>query len=147
MDIQQTKDYLSGIRNLDMQLKTKIAELKRLRQDICSLQAIDYSKDVVTGGDTMDLADEIAKLNALSEQIKKECQELIKSKANARAVILRIPDTLQQAVLIYRYINCVDWDVIADKLHYSFSKIMKIHSASIKSFQLYSKMQQENAGV
>ena len=44
------REYLNQIRDTDLNIRCKEREIFRIRQDIMSLQAIDYSKDKVSGG-------------------------------------------------------------------------------------------------
>ena len=41
------REYLNQIRDTDLNIRCKEREIFRIRQDIMSLQAIDYSKDIL----------------------------------------------------------------------------------------------------
>ena len=43
------KEYLEYVRSLDTRLRIKELEITQLRNDICSIQALDYSRDKITG--------------------------------------------------------------------------------------------------
>ena len=66
------REYLNQIRDTDLNIRCKEREIFRLRQDIMSLQAIDYSRDRITGGQPITIADKVANLDAVTDEIMKE---------------------------------------------------------------------------
>ena len=88
-----------------MNIKCKEREVFRLRQDILCLQAIDYSKDIVSGGKPITIADKIANLDAVTEEIMKEWSDFLQERERARFMINQICSTKQRIVLVDRYIN------------------------------------------
>lgn len=129
------KEYLNNVRTIDIQLKVKEHRLRRLRQDLCSLQSIDYSKDRVDGGQAIDMSDKIAKIQELEEKINAEWGELIYVRTQAEEKIEQLPDPMHRAVLTERYINGKDWENIAVDLHYSWKGVFKLHGRALKSFE------------
>ena len=57
-----------------------------LRQDIMSLQAIDYSKDKVSGGQPITFADKVANLDAVSDELMKEWSRYLKREGNEQGL-------------------------------------------------------------
>ena len=55
----QAKEYLDGIRAIKHRLQVADKELDEARKTIYSLQAVDFSKDKVDGGEPTDLSNKI----------------------------------------------------------------------------------------
>lgn len=130
------KEYLNNVRTIDIQLKVKEHRLVKLRQDLYTLQSIDYSKDRVDGGQGLDMGDKIAKIQEMEKKINAEWDELIFVRDQAEEKINQLPDMMYRAVLLERYINCKDWENIAVDLHYSWKGIFKLHGRALKSFEI-----------
>ena len=64
------KEYLEYVRSLDTRLRIKELEITQLRNDICSIQALDYSRDKITGGSPIDISGKIVRLDELIREGK-----------------------------------------------------------------------------
>ena len=51
------KEYLEYVRSLDIRLRMKDAQISQLQRDICCIQALDYTKDRISGGSPVDISD------------------------------------------------------------------------------------------
>lgn len=128
------KEYLNGIRRLDLRLKTKEAEFSRLEQDITTLKGIDYSKDRVDGGAGGDMGDNIARLIDLQTVLNEEWDELIRRREEARKMIKAMPDEKHLTILLLRYVNNRSWNEIAEFMHYTFRNTTRIHGQALQAF-------------
>ena len=99
------KEYLEYIRSLGVRIRMEEQQIAWLRQDICSIQALDYSKDRITGGRPLDVSDKIARLDELIEKAYVDWDRFIDIRAEARQLISELASTKQQEVLIRRYIR------------------------------------------
>ena len=130
-------EYLESIRRLDVRLRMKEKERACVEQDICSIQAIDYSKDHVSGTHTADIADKIARLDDIIAEIEREWDELINRRAAARRLIRTMPDGIGQDLLIAVYVCGRDIHEVADDMHVSRSQFYRMRMAAIKGFAPY----------
>lgn len=128
------KEYLQSIRDIDRQLRVREREWQSLRRDIYSLQSLDYSKDVVSGGRPTWLDDKIARLVDALEEIKAEWDVLIDRRQKARALIRKLPDVTEQTVLIERYILARSWEQIAFDLGVTWRHAWRVHERAFKKF-------------
>ena len=127
--------YLNQIRDTDLNIRCKEREIFRIRQDIMSLQAIDYSKDKVSGGQPITIADKIANLDVATDEIMKEWRE------RARFMINQIYSTKQRIVLVDRYINGCTWEKVAELIDCSRQNVHNLHKRAIKNFEeIYKKV-------
>ncbi len=129
-----SKEYLSQIRHIDMSLRTKERELFKLRQDVCCLQSMDFSKDRISGGIPMTFADKVAKLNDIMAELNAEWDKLIALREDARIKIMAMPDATLRTVLIERYINVKRWEQIACEMNYTYRRVIQLHGEALKEF-------------
>lgn len=59
------------------------------------------------------------RINKLQARINRKIDKLVDRKEKAMAVIDRIECTTYRALLLYRYINCLKWETIADLMGYT----------------------------
>ena len=103
------KEYLEYIRSLDIRLRMKESQISRLRADICCIQALDYTKDRISGGSPVDISDKIARLDELIRTANEEWDELIAERERANARIRKLESIKQQEVLTRRFIYNEKW--------------------------------------
>lgn len=129
------KEYLEYIRSLDIRLRMKESQISRLRADICCIQALDYTKDRISGGSPVDISDKIARLDELIRTANDEWDELIAERERANARIRKLESIKQQEVLTRRFIYNEKWEVIAVKMSITGQSVWKLYYRALKSFQ------------
>lgn len=129
------KDYLEYIRSLGIRIRMEEQQIAWLRQDICSIQALDYSKDRITGGHPLDVSDKIARLDELIEKAYDDWDRFIDIRAEARQLISELASTKQQEVLIRRYIRNERWEVIAAEMGITWQGTWQLFYRAMKNFQ------------
>lgn len=129
------KEYLEYIRSLDIRLRMKESQISRLRADICCIQALDYTKDRISGGSPVDISDKIARLDELIRTANEEWDELIAERERANACIRKLDSIKQQEVLTRRFIYNEKWEVIAVKMNVTWQSVWKLYYRALKSFQ------------
>ena len=135
------REYLNQIRDTDLNIKCKEREVLRLQQDIMYLQAIDYSKDIVSGGQPITFEDKIANIDALSNELMREWSSYLRERERARFLINAIPSSKQKSVLIDRYVNGHTWEKVAALIDCSRQNVHNLHKRAIKNFdEIYKKV-------
>lgn len=129
------KEYLEYIRSLGVRIRMEEQQIAWLRQDICSIQALDYSKDRITGGRPLDVSDKIARLDELIEKAYVDWDRFIDIRAEARQLISELASTKQQEVLIRRYIRNERWEVIAAEMGITWQGTWQLFYRAMKNFQ------------
>lgn len=129
------KEYLEYVRSLDTRLRIKELEITQLRNDICSIQALDYTKDRISGGSPVDISDKIARLDELIRAANEEWDELIAERERANTRIRKLESIKQQEVLTRRFIYNEKWEVIAVKMSITWQSVWKLYYRALKSFQ------------
>lgn len=129
------KEYLEYVRSLDTRLRIKELEITQLRNDICSIQALDYSKDKITGGSPIDVSDKIARLDELIRRTNAEWDELIDKREEARRLILELPSAKQQELLRRRYLRGEKWEHMAVEMGCTWQNLYALHRRALRSFE------------
>lgn len=129
------KEYLEYIRSLDIRLRMKESQISRLRADICCIQALDYTKDRISGGSPVDISDKIARLDELIRAANEEWDELIAERERANARIRKLESIKQQEVLTRRFIYNEKWEVIAVKMNITWQGTWQLFYRALKNFQ------------
>jgi hypothetical protein len=129
------KEYLEYIRSLDIRLRMKESQISRLRADICCIQALDYTKDRISGGSPVDISDKIARLDELIRTANEEWDELIAERERANARIRKLESIKQQEVLTRRFIYNEKWEVIAVKMDITWQGTWQLFYRALKNFQ------------
>ena len=129
------KEYLEYIRSLDIRLRMKESQISRLRADICCIQALDYTKDRISGGSPVDISDKIARLDELIREANDEWDELIAERERANARIRKLESIKQQEVLTRRFIYNEKWEVIAVKMDITWQGTWQLFYRALKNFQ------------
>ena len=133
MEYREARAYLESVRMIDVKLRLKEQELKKLREDIVSISAIDCTKDKISTSKIPDLSDKIVKLEECTKLIYRDWDILIEEREKCRELINRLDDELEKSVLMLRYVNCRKWEQICVDLNFSWQHIMRVHKCGIRS--------------
>lgn len=128
------KEYLEYVRSLEVRLRMKEERIAQLQHDICSLQALDYAKDKITGGSPIDVSDKVARLDELIRAANEEWDELIEMREQAKTLIAKLESAAQQEVLTKRYIQNKRWEQIAVEMNITWRHTFRIHRAALEEF-------------
>lgn len=75
------------------------------------------------------------KINSLKEQLAKVEEETMD-------FIEKLPNLDYRLILVYRYLNWLSWDKIADKMYYSSATIRRWHTLAIDELEKLSNNEQ-----
>lgn len=129
------KEYLEYVRSLNIRLRMKDARISQLQRDICCIQALDYTKDRISGGSPIDISDKIARLDELIRAANEEWDELIAERERANARIRKLESIKQQEVLTRRFIYNEKWEVIAVKMDITWQGTWQLFYRALKNFK------------
>lgn len=127
------KEYLARIRRQRYKLEQVEKELLEVKADILTLRAANLSERV-SGSHTSDIADKYIRLERYLDRVNDEWDVLIDMRIEAKKRIDMLSEERYQDVLYSRYINNMDWDDIADELHYNPKSIFKVHRRALRAF-------------
>ena len=129
------KDKLNRIVALNKIIESKLRQLDQLKATYYGLRSI---VDDVTGvrGTNISKPTENAavKLMALSEESNRDIDTLVDLKEKAAAGIQRL-DWKYRVIMELRYMECLSWAEIADKLGYCRQHVNRCHGEALKMLQ------------
>ncbi len=127
------KQWLSHAIFCDREIKV-LAETKA--RELARYASVTGGTDgpVVSGGrDPHRLDNYIAMLDSLDEQI----DELAAFKRLVCDTIAQVEDANSRNVLMLRYVNCLTWAQVADRLHYDVRHVTRIHGYALQAVAAY----------
>lgn len=125
------KEYLSQIAKIDDWLSEKENELRILDNDRYKITSQLNKDGVFTKNNKAiweTLTDKIVDMEVeINEQMKKK-QEI---KCGIMTNISMVKDITLQTLLSYRYIQCLEWCDICEKLHYGERQVYYLHADAL----------------
>lgn len=124
------KEYLSQIRKSDNQINNKLAEISRLREMAMSITSTLKEDVVQTSSNGDKLADTIAKIVDLENEINADVDKLVDTKKEIMSII----DTLEEPfcdLLYKRYLHYMTWEEIAVAMHYTYQWVCELHGRAL----------------
>ena len=131
----QAKEYLDAIRAIKHRLRVADKELDEARQTIYSLQAVDFAKDKVDGGEPTDLSNKIAQAEKIVANIEAHKWHLVEMREEAKERINALPDFDVQSILTDYAINVTSIWEMCKNYHYSRSGYNKRFKKAVACFQ------------
>ena len=135
MTIEEKRNYLKrykAARDAAEDIKLRQEEL---RQAYACPKPIRYS-DMPKGHDTEhDLSDFMAKWDELQRDLWDRQQECIRLMREISVAIDRMKDGNEKRVLMLRYIDCLKWEEIEERTHYSYPRLQAIHKCALVNFR------------
>lgn len=80
--------------------------------------------------------DALIRLAETERKTKSKINELIQIQEEITDKIMLVDDAELQAVLVYRYLNCMTFEQIAEEMHYSLISIRRKHKSALDKIEL-----------
>lgn len=90
--------------------------------------------------------DAVAKLMDVKHDLLREIDRLCVAKREVEGVISQVQDERLRAVLEYRYLACLTWEQIADKMHYTVRNIYNLHTAALHAVEPFIPREEKEHG-
>lgn len=135
MTNQEKKEYLQKYGILGLQLEHEINELdywKSLSQNICRVR--DHDPPSHLDGDPLQVA--VEKIEELSEVVHSSTQKLINMREKIETCIKSLGDEKMQAILRYHYLDGIDLNEVAQKMHYCYRQITRKHRQALERIDI-----------
>lgn len=128
------KEYLRRIKYLDDEIDSKERAKYNLWLKI-SLVSPRTEADKVQGANGKSSTDVVDKIMDLEREINDQIDELVGFKKEVINKINRLSKEEFRTVLTNRYINHMEWEEIAEKMHYSKRHILRWHGKALEEFR------------
>lgn len=129
----KAQDYLKKahrLYELIESLKDELAELRVLADAIAAPVLSDLPKAPSRSTDPPYVR-YVMKIVELESKIEEEIENYLTIKDEIRNVINEVLDNEERLLLRYRYINFLEWDDIAEKMHVTTRTAHRIHGAAL----------------
>ena len=132
------KEYLNRVFKLQQKLKSMHLRAEEYERLAASVPGQNYEAVRVDGTRSLEapFVKWICKLSDLEAKIKETEAELEKVKAEVVATIEGLDDEREKDVLMLRYVSCMTWDEICEKLYLSERSAFRFHSEGLKKIKL-----------
>ena len=127
------KEYLSQAFIVDVDINTKLDQLKRLNA-LATKTTTTFSAVPFSGTpDPHRQEDIIIKIIDLEDRIKDEMRRLVDLKSEIMTVVAGIDEPEQRIVLEKRYLEFKKWEDIAVEMNRSLRSIYRLHGEALKN--------------
>lgn len=126
--------YLEHIRTRRFLAKEAQRAVKEARADNYAIRSVSTGSGSGGRPGSGDLSDLYIRLEEKELDAAKLLLELQNEQAAAREKILAMPDDLEKAVLMGRYVNGQEWREIAEHARMSLRTIYRIHRQALENF-------------
>lgn len=133
------REFFKSVRGKGLLVIALNKSRQTLIMDIASAKGIRYDKPKVDNSTKRDLSDILIEIYAKGESIDKQfllqLQQLNDMRMVAINLINIVTDDERKTVLQYRYIQCMDWEIIAEMLHYSKRHAIRLHNKALTEIE------------
>ena len=133
------KEYLRSYKDHVRRVNRISEEIKELREMMMSTKAINYDGMPHGSGGQGDLSGEVARIQGLIDELKRERGLRILTYQDSARRIKRLKSRNEDDVLFYRYIKGMEWYEIAEQMHYSERWVLKLHGKALAHLELPEK--------
>lgn len=127
-----TKEELKSILYLDQLINSKLRQLDQLKAYRARLPAGSSDTGPVQSGLSDPTASAAIKIAVLDQSIVKDIDTLVDLKMEARELFQGLDRELHlKVVMEMRYLECMPWNRVAERLHYGLRHIFAMHSRAL----------------
>lgn len=96
---------------------------------------VNYGRERVQSSPKGDkIANEVIRMVELEEQINAERAQYFETKERIVNQIHMLSDARYVDVLVKRYVEMKDWDLISDEMNYAPAQVFRLHREALKAF-------------
>lgn len=133
----KAKEFLRDVRRMELTVQSKLEQLDKIRRDMTTIKAVDYSKQKLDGGDPAGAHYESLAARLIDEEarINEVIDSLSDLREQATRIIDRMEDRTEAAVLTYYYIGGCTWEETAEKAYVALRSVYYIHGRALYHFE------------
>ena len=127
----RVKEFLKKIVTIDDMIDVKVNQVAQLRS-LLEVGSVRYDKDKIQVSMNDDkLADTVAKIIDLENEINADIDSLIAHKELARRMIENLNDDREKLILYKRYFERKSFEQISVELNYSWRQVHRLHGKAL----------------
>ncbi|MFR8003809.1 MAG: hypothetical protein ACLU62_12970 [Hydrogeniiclostridium sp.] len=132
---EKKTDFLGRYRRVDMQIQRKCREMSLWRQRALQITPI-YSELPGSRGKGDRIQSAVDHICEIEEEINRDIDELVVIREQVQKAIRSVKDQTLETLLEYRYIDGLTWEDLAEKMHYSYQWVCKLHGKALECIVL-----------
>ena len=136
---EQKKEYLRSYKDHVRRVNRISEEIKELREMMMSTKAINYDGMPHGSGGQGDLSGEVARIQGLIDELKRERGLRIMTYQDIARRIKKLRSRNEDDVLFYRYIKGMEWYEIAEQMHISLPAAVSRYHRALQKLQKHLK--------
>ena len=142
--MSSAKEELWQVRRAANRVRRRKEEIAMLESLIAgSAVKVDGLPKGSSGGDKLAL--QVGRLVEVKECLAAEIETFLEERERALAVIKGIKNESLRDVLVYRYIVGLDWEAVAEKMHYSVQHIFRLHGWALDAYRKVCEMRDDES--
>lgn len=130
------KEYLSQARWLDVQIDSKIEEVKSLHSLASKTTQTLSDMPGAKSRDSHRMENIIVKILMLENEINSDIDRLVDLKNEIHGVVRGIKNEEYRMIIEKRYLNYQPWDQIAAEMGFSVDNVYKLHGKALKEVEV-----------
>lgn len=132
MNNEEKKQYLRRYQEAKKRAKRIQEEIEELRSSKTS--PVGLGDGMPHGSGTSDLSGYAARLDELLRELEAEKEMQMLTYREIRQQIMKVPDQIEQNILIRRYLLGQNWEKIAVEMQYCYRQILRLHGFALRHF-------------
>lgn len=132
MNKQNAREYFSKAYRIDHRIRSKFEQLESLNALATRATSTLSSMPRNPNRSTSKMADVIARIIDLQEEINQDIISLVDSKREIMTIIKSIENSEYQTLLEKRYLCFLTWEKIAVDMCYTIHHLYKMHNAALE---------------
>ena len=130
--LTKVKYWLTAAEYCQRKIEAYIEEKDKLRS-LAEKCTTNHSHAPASGGPYDRMGSAAIRMVEYEQKIQKEIKELLDRKERIQSVIENcLDDYNQRIVMEYRYVHLYKWEDVAEKTHYSWAGVFKVHDKALK---------------
>ena len=131
------KEFLSQVELCDINISNMLDELQQLKDMVLKITGT-WKDDVISGGSGNQdkLGSAVSKIVDMEVEINNAVDNYVDKKKEVKAVLGKITDPDQVAVLYKRYFQYMTWEEIACEMHMTYRNVCYVHGRALQTVEV-----------
>ena len=131
----KAKEYLMQAKYLSLRIKAKANRLQELRDLAVTVTQVMTDMPKAKSSSTSRMEDTIVKIVDYQNEITEDMERLVSLQKEISSRIGQLGKSEYQVILNDRYLEGMDWQEIADDMHYTVRWVQSLHGEALIAMQ------------
>lgn len=133
--LAEKKAVLTAYRSLNRRIDRLVVEKRQWEERALSISP-HYSPVPKGGGHGDGMQTAISRILDIEREIDEEVDRLAALRDRIEGAVRRVAGEPLRELLRYRYIDGLTWEQVAEKMHYSYAHIFRMHEQALRQIML-----------